>query len=129
MPHSAAKPFNGTAKDLIMKILLNSDKQVDVSPELSRFVKAEIKSAFGMFEDRLTRVEIHLSDLNSHKPGVRDKRCQLEARPAQRKPVSVSEKATTVKKAVRGAASKMKRRLKTSFGRVRDVRMQRARAA
>jgi ribosome-associated translation inhibitor RaiA len=104
----------------MMTIQINSDKQIVVDAEVSRFVETEVNRALGRFDSQLTRVEVHLSDLNSHKPGQRDKRCQLEARPAGGKPVSVSDEAATMELAVRGAADKMKRLLESSFGRSRD---------
>src|SRR5271163_2674834 len=100
-----------------MKTQINSDKQVVVDAELSKTIEADVRRALGTFETRLTRLEVHLSDLNSSsKQSVQDKRCLLEARVARRKPVSVSFEAASVEQAVRGAARKMKRLLDTSFG-------------
>ncbi len=99
-----------------MKIQINSDKQIAVNPQLLSSVEAEVKGALERFERQLTRVEIHLSDLNGNKPGIVDKRCLLEVRPAGKPPVSVDQKAATVGQAVKGAAGKMKRLLQTSFG-------------
>ena len=100
-----------------MKIQINSDKQIVVDAMLSSAVESEIRRALERFEPQLTRVEVHLRDLNSNKPGPRDKRCQLETRPAGRQPVSVAHEARTVEQSVRAAAAKMKRLLQTSFGR------------
>ncbi len=99
-----------------MKVQLNSDKQISLSPELSDAVEAAVKRALERFESQLTRVEVHLSDLNSNKPGLKDKRCLLEARPAGQKPVSTDHESSTIEQAVSGAAGKMKRLLETSFG-------------
>lgn len=100
-----------------MKVQTNSDKQVAVDTELSGKIEEEIRRTLGRFETHLTRVEVHLSDLNSSsKGGLRDKRCLLEVRPAGQKPVSVSFETASVEQAVRGAAGKMKRLLETSFG-------------
>ncbi len=105
-----------------MTIQINSDKHIVVDAELTSLVEAEVNRALGRFDSQLTRIEVHLSDLNSHKPGAQDKRCQLEARTAGQKPVSVSDEAATVEQAVRGAAGKMQRLLETSFGRRDDKR-------
>ena len=99
-----------------MRVQVNSDKQVKVDAEFSQALKAEVKRALARFEDRLTTVEIFVSDVNSAKPGLRDKRCLVEARQAGKKPVSANFAAATVEQAVRGAAGKMKRLLETSFG-------------
>ncbi|HEY6274613.1 MAG TPA: HPF/RaiA family ribosome-associated protein [Terriglobales bacterium] len=100
-----------------MKIQINTDKQITMDMELARLVGDEVRRALGRFERRLTRVEVHLSDVNSHKAGLRDKRCQIEVRPAGGRPVSVSIEAASVETAVQGAANKMKRLLETRFGR------------
>ncbi len=100
-----------------MQVQINSDKQVVVDAELSSFIEAEVRRALGRFEKQLTRLEVHLSDLNSSsKRGLRDKRCLLEARPAGQKPVSVAFETGSLEQSVRGAAGKMKRLLETSFG-------------
>jgi hypothetical protein len=103
-----------------MKIQVNSDKNVMVDAGLSASVASELTRAFEKFQAHITRVEVHLSDLNSGKSGPRDKRCKLEVRPEGRKPVSVSFDAATVDQALRGAAGKMKRLLQTSYGKIAD---------
>jgi hypothetical protein len=113
----------------VMKIQINTDKKITLDIELARFVKAEITRALGRFESQLTRLEVHLSDVNSHKPGLHDKRCQIEARPAGRKPVSVDIESATVEEAVQGAANKMKRLLESAFGRTRSRRASSVRRA
>jgi histidinol phosphatase-like PHP family hydrolase len=52
-----------------------------------------------------------------HKPGLHDKRCQIEARPTGRRPLSVSIETATIEAAVQGAANKMERLRSTRFGR------------
>jgi hypothetical protein len=101
-----------------MQIQVNSDKNIAVDTELTRSVEAEVNRAVGRFENQITRVEVHLSDANSHKPGLRDKRCLMEARPAGRQPLSVSEEAGSVEQAVRGAAGKLKNSLESLFGKM-----------
>jgi hypothetical protein len=101
----------------VMMILVNSDKNVVVDATLTSFVETEVNKVLGRFESQLTRVEVYLSDLNGNKPGLLDKRCQLEARPAGDGPVSVSAEADTVELSVRDAVNKMKRLLESLFGR------------
>ena len=102
-----------------MKIQINSDKQISMDSNLRSALAAELHRALERFEGRLTRIEVHLSDVNSSKPGILDKHCAIEARPAGQKPVSVTHAAATVESATRGAAGKLKRLLDTSFGKVR----------
>ena len=101
-----------------MKIQINSDKNIAVDANLTAKAEAQIERALERFARRLTRVEVYLSDVNSTKPGLRDKRAQVETRPAGQKPVSVVHEAATIAQALRGAASKMQRLLQSSFGRM-----------
>ena len=87
---------------------------------MSGFVEQELSRTLTRFENRLTRVEVHLNDANSHKGGAQDKRCVIEARPNGLDPVSVSHDAGSEEESVRGAAAKMERLLDSLFGRLSD---------
>ena len=105
-----------------MQIQVNSGNSLSVDQELIGTAEAVARRTLWRFEDRLTRLEIHVNDLNSHKGGATDKRCQIEARPAGLDPVSASHDAGDVESAVRGAAQKLERLLDTLFGRLADSR-------
>ena len=62
-----------------MQIQINSDHHITGSPELAGHVQALVRDTLDRFSDRITRVEVHLNDLNSVKGGA-DKRCLMEAR-------------------------------------------------
>jgi hypothetical protein len=66
--------------------------------------------------DRLTRVEVHLSDVNAAKHGVDDKRCLLEARLAGLQPLAVSHEAESLRSAITGATRKLVRSLDSRSG-------------
>lgn len=100
-----------------MKIQVNSDNTIAVHTSLTRFVEGEVSRILGRFAPRLTRVEVHLSDVDNKKTGQADKRCLIEARPAGARPLSASAKALKVASAVDQAAGKMQRSLTTFFGR------------
>jgi Flp pilus assembly protein CpaB len=106
----------------MIQVQVNSDNNITGSEELSKFVREEIARTLTRFESQLTRVEVHLTDSNSHKPGLQDKRCVLEARPAGRQPLTTSSEAGTVEQAVRSAAEKMRNSLETLFGRLSEKR-------
>lgn len=103
-----------------MQIQVNSDSSVAVHSALTQLVESTVNRALQRFAGRLTRVEVHLSDVAGDKFGVQDKRCLMEARPAGLDPVVVSEQAATFDDAVRRAAQKMKRLLTGSLGRVKS---------
>ena len=84
-------------------------------------ITAAVEAGLARFRDRLTRVEVHLSDVNGPKGGP-DARCLLETRPAGTKPVAVTDDAPTPAGAVKGAVEKMQRLLESAFGRTGDVK-------
>lgn len=86
-----------------MKVRVNVDKQVSADGTFKRFAKENIRQTLQRLESQLTRVEAYLSDVNSAKPGALDKRCLWEARPARRKPLSVTQTASTREQALQGA--------------------------
>lgn len=100
-----------------MKIQVNSDKSIAVDASLVRFVQGEVSRVLSRFATRLTRVEVHLSDVDSRKTGHADKRCLIEVRPAGARPLSVSAETTKLASAVAEALGRMRRLLTTFFGR------------
>jgi hypothetical protein len=100
----------------MLRIQVNSDNTVVVDADLKRFVKGEVDRILANFTDRLTRVEIHLSDINSVRSGPSDKRCLVEARPAGDTPRSASATANDVPAALVQALRKMRRSLTSFFG-------------
>lgn len=102
-----------------MKIELNTDHNVEGSEALVQMVEAQVQSALERFEDRLTRVEVHLGHESGEKNNSdADKRCLVEARPAGMQPVVVTDFAGTLEDAVVGATRKMQSLLNSTFGRV-----------
>lgn len=101
-----------------MKIQVNTDRNVEGGQELTAMVEAEVNSALANLADRLTRVEVHLGDEDGAKKGVNDKRCTMEARPANMQPVAVTAHDDTLEQATRAAARKMVSLLESTFGRV-----------
>ena len=100
-----------------MKIQVNSDKTIDVDATLTRSVEDDVSRVLDRFAAKLTRVEVHLSDVDNKKTGRADKRCLIEVRPAGDKPLSTSAMTTKMESAVSEALGKMQRSLITFFGR------------
>ena len=105
-----------------MKIQVNSDKNVHVDASVMSFVRAEANRALQRFKPKLTRVEFHLSDVNSHKFGRLDKRCLIEVRPAGQRPLAIKVASPDVPSAVRAALSKARTALDSLFGRLESRR-------
>lgn len=100
-----------------MIVQVNSDNTVAVDSSVKSFVRGEVTRILARFEDKLTRVEVHLSDINSRKTGPPDKRCLVEARPAGARPISTSAVARRLDTAIGQALRKMQRSLTSFFGR------------
>lgn len=105
-----------------MQIQLNTDDHVQGADSLAAWAERELKDKLARFRDHITRVEVHLSDLNASRVGGDDKRCKLEARLAGRQPVTVSHDADKVADALHGAAARLVRALENDLGRARDAR-------
>ncbi len=104
-----------------MKIQVNTDGSIAGNDALTQQIEADVSAALERYGDRLTRVELHLSDENGPKAGHGvDKRCMIEARPAGLQPVAVTEHADTIERACQGATRKLRRLLDTTFGRIAD---------
>ena len=104
-----------------MKIQVNTDNHVEGSEELTQQVESAVEDALRRFSERITRVEVHLSDLSSSsKTRDNDKRCVMEARLGGLRPITVSHQDGSVEKAVDGAADKLKNTLDRTLERLDD---------
>lgn len=63
-----------------MQILINTDHNIEGHVSLADHVREIVKTALARFTDRITRVEVHLTDESGDKHRGNDKRCMLEAR-------------------------------------------------
>jgi ribosome-associated translation inhibitor RaiA len=100
-----------------MRVQLNTDRYIAAHDALAHQVETVMEGTVGRFADQITRVEVHLSDENSHKGGGDDKRCLLEARLVGLQPMAVSHQAATLPQAIDGAAQKLTRALESTLGR------------
>lgn len=105
-----------------MHIQINTDGNIEGREELANHVKGVVEGALSRFSDRITRVEVHLSDQNGDKSGQDDKRCMMEARLEGRQPTAVTHQAASLGDAVDGAADKLKRSLESTLERLKDDR-------
>jgi len=103
-----------------MRVHFRTDRNIEGREALAAQVRGVVESAVDRFNDRITRVEVHLSDENSHKRGDNDKRCVMEARLEGRRPIAVTHQAATLTQAVSGAADKLAKLIENTLGRLRD---------
>ena len=101
-----------------MHIQVNTDRHIESNTELTLLVENTLKNTLDRFSARVTRVEVHLGDENSHKAGGDDKRCLMEARLAGLQPIAVRHQAQTLEQAIDGAAGKLERAIDSRLGRL-----------
>jgi ribosome-associated translation inhibitor RaiA len=105
----------------MMQIQVNNDNYVEGGEELTRQVEGVVEGALRRFSDRITRVEVHLTDENgSQEFGDSDKRCVMEARLAGLQPITVIAEGSSLEQALDGAADKLEKTLKRTLGRLDD---------
>jgi hypothetical protein len=106
-----------------MKITINHDRHIDVHADQAALWQSEIAASLQRFGDRITRLEVHLSDENSQtKGGPDDIRCLIEARPAGQQPVSIEVREATADQAIREAIKTLERRLGNILDKARRER-------
>jgi ribosome-associated translation inhibitor RaiA len=103
----------------IMQVQFNSDSSVMGTDNVAERIEAAVREKIARFEDKLTRLEIHVRDENGPKGGTNDKACTIEARPSGSKPIGVTEHANTVDAAARKAANTMAQRLERVLGKAK----------
>lgn len=101
-----------------MQILVRTDNNVQGSETLTAHVTSEVEGALQRFGTQITRVEVHLGDVNSHKEVGDDKRCLMEARLAGLDPVAASHQAPTLDEAIAGCADTLQRNLDRLLGKL-----------
>ena len=100
-----------------MQIQVNADNHLESNDARDAWASGVVESAMAHFADRVTRVEVHLSDENAGKGGAAVLRCKMEARLIGRAPVAVSHDAPGMDAAVTGAAHKLARATASALGR------------
>ena len=104
-----------------MRIQVNTDGNVDGDAALDRQVRDVAERSLARFGDRITRLEVHLNDVNgTSKVGDDDKRCAIEARLAGLRPITVTHSGASVDQALKGAADKLRTTLDRTLGRLND---------
>jgi ribosome-associated translation inhibitor RaiA len=103
-----------------MTIQYNTSNIEEEEVRLQETINELVENTLGRFEDKITRLEVHLSDENGHKNGQNDKRCLLEARIAGMQPIAVTTQANTFAEAAKDAVGKLKNKLETVLGKLNN---------
>lgn len=91
---------------ILMQFLFNSDNQIDGDTSMAERVERIVRRRLSRVEERLTRVEVHVSDVDGPRSGANDKRAVVELRPAGLDPISGSDEAGNIEAAVSSATDK-----------------------
>jgi ribosome-associated translation inhibitor RaiA len=102
-----------------MIIQINTDKNIEGNERFTSYFISLIEEELGRY-DKLTRVEVHLSDVNGSKEGQDDKLCVIEARLEGKPPMAVKNTAATHEQAVDGAIDKLKASLNSILGKMKN---------
>ncbi|MEH1874805.1 HPF/RaiA family ribosome-associated protein [Nostoc sp.] len=102
-----------------MQIQIHTGHNIEGHEALATYVSGVVEESLSRFSDRITHVDVHLSDENSDKKGGDDDmRCMIEARLKGRQPIAVTHQAATLDQAVDGAADKLTRLIDSTLGRL-----------
>jgi len=103
-----------------MQITINTDNHIEGNDRRENYFSEVLNEKLKRFEDKITGLEIHLTDENSsEKTAVADIRCLMEARINGLAPQAVTNHAESVELAIKGAADKMKKLLEHTFDKMR----------
>ena len=105
-----------------MQILINTDKNIEGTEAFAEHVRTVVKKTLGHLGDRVSRVEVHLGDMNAAKTGPQDHSCTMEARPNGSEPVAATHKASNSHLAVDGAAQSLANLLRSRFGKMDETK-------
>jgi ribosome-associated translation inhibitor RaiA len=103
-----------------MKVQISTDGNIRGHHQMTDQFMGSVEDALSRISDRVTRVEVHLSDVGGHGRGrgANDMRCMMEARLEGRSPIAVTHKAAILDLAVEGAAEKLARMIESTLGKL-----------
>ncbi len=101
-----------------MQFQFNTDSHIQGDERLAEIAEAAVIGALGHLTNRLSRVEVHLVDVNGAKSGADDIQCTMEARPEGMQPQAVTHSDVDVEASLRGAGKKLRALLDNEFGKL-----------
>lgn len=98
-----------------MQIQLQTDRHIQHHVGLEHHVDDVIRKTLQPYRDHITRVEVHLSDVNAKKAAEHDKRCVVSFHLSGRQPMAVSAEADTVHHVIDSVAKKLRAAVATAY--------------
>ncbi len=106
-----------------MDIQVNTDNRIEGTMALEQEVEERLRDRLTTrFGDRLTRIEVHVRDIDGENNRPDGVEATLEARPANGDPIKVSDRAGEPMQAVNAALGKLVTRFDSVFGKADRVR-------
>ena len=101
-----------------MQVQVNHDNHLRIASDTAERLSRAVEDSLSQFADRITRVEMHLGDVNAGKGGEGDKRCMLEARIANLQPIVVTHCAESLRLAIDGALERLDHAVRHTIGKL-----------
>jgi len=102
-----------------MQIQIRTDHNIEGHEALADQVNSVVEDALSRVSDRITSVDVHLSNQNSEQEDGNDSmRCMIEARLEGHQPLAVTDQAATLDQAVDGATDKLTHLINQTQGRL-----------
>lgn len=104
-----------------MIIQVNTDNHIEGKEELNNYISNLVNEKLQRFDSQLTRIEVHLSDVNGGgKAGSDDKKCNIEARLENSDPIFASAQSDELAKAIHECLQKIKRGIEHQIDKVKN---------
>lgn len=101
-----------------MDIQVRTDYHVDGDQGLIAYVEQQISTGLEAFSEKITSVQVHLSEASGARKGPHELRCLIEARLGGHAPVAVRHLGSTKDAVIRGAVTDMRNVLERLYGRL-----------
>lgn len=89
-----------------MLVQINTDNRIEGSDEANTAIEERVRERLARFADQLTRVEVHIRDVDGDRNGPSGIEAKIEARPAGGAPLVTTDQAGDRQAAVAGALRK-----------------------
>jgi len=105
-----------------MQVRVDVDEHIDGSEELMTRVEGVVEGTLERYAERITRVDVHLSQVVTHKHGSKDMICRMEAfATTAAKPIAVDYQGMTLTEAIHAASAKLERAVHAALASTRKV--------
>jgi hypothetical protein len=101
-----------------MDIQVRTDYHVDGDQGLIAYVEQQVSTGLGAFSEKITSVQVHLSEESGARKGPHQLRCVLEVRLGGHAPAVVTRRGTTKDVVVHGAVVDMHHVHERLYGRL-----------